>query len=175
MVVRLGAAICDAAIMLAYSSAAISQLDIATVHSCAANSKGMWIKNAATMGVTFIGVASTYSPYRPGYHSGGTETASDEPYNASEWAAAIQIDLRDKFGGVQYGESYRKTYALVVSVDKQAIIKINDVGPLKPGRVIDFNEQTMRYFDPTLLLGLIPNVQVTPLLGDDWTPGPIEG
>ena len=40
-----------------------------------------------------------------------------------------------------------------------AIVKVNDIGPLKPGRVIDFNEQTMRYFDPTLRLGVIQNVQ----------------
>ncbi len=53
--------------------------------------------------------------------------------------------------------------------------KINDVGPLRSGRVIDFNEQTMRYFDPTLELGLINSVQVTPLRGDDWTTGPLGG
>jgi rare lipoprotein A len=31
----------------------------------------------------------------------------------------------------------------------------------------------MRYFDPSLRLGVIQNVKVTPLPGDDWTPGPI--
>jgi hypothetical protein len=35
-------------------------------------------------------------------------------------------------------------------------VKINDVGPLEPGRVIDLNEQTMRYFDPGMRRGLIP-------------------
>ena len=49
----------------------------------------------------------------------------------------------------------------------------NDVGPLEPGRIIDLNERTMRYFDSTLQRGLIPNVKVTPLRGDHWTPGPI--
>jgi rare lipoprotein A len=44
---------------------------------------------------------------------------------------------------------------------------------LEPGRIIDLNEQTMRHFDPTLQRGLIPNVKVTPLRGDHWTPGPI--
>jgi rare lipoprotein A len=63
--------------------------------------------------------------------------------------------------------------ALVEAIDKKVIVKINDVGPLKPGRVIDLNEQTMRYFDPTLQLGLIHNIKVTPLSGDDWSPGPI--
>jgi rare lipoprotein A len=62
----------------------------------------------------------------------------------------------------------------VEGADKKAIIKINDVGPLKAGRVIDFNEQTMRYFDPTLKLGLIRGVMITPLVGDDWPTGPIE-
>jgi rare lipoprotein A len=58
-------------------------------------------------------------------------------------------------------------------MNKKAIVKVNDVGPLKPGRIIDFNERTMRYFDPTLRRGLIQNVKVTRLHGDDWTPGPI--
>jgi rare lipoprotein A len=130
--------------------------------------------NAVGTGVTIIGVASTYNPYRPGRQEGGKETASGEPYDPIEWTAAIHTDLREKFGGVGYGRQYRHAYALVEGVDKKAIVKINDVGPLKPGRVIDFNEQTMRYFDPTLKLGLIHGVMVTPLLGDDWPTGPIE-
>ena len=123
---------------------------------------------------TIVGVASTYNPFRPGRMEGGKQTASGERYNPVEWTAAIQTDLREKFGGVSYGKQYRPAYALVESVDKKAIVKINDIGTLKPGRVIDFNEQTMRYFDPTLKLGLIPGVMVTPLLGDDWPTGPIE-
>ena len=51
--------------------------------------------------------------------------------------------------------------------------KINDVGPLTPGRIIDFNERTMRYFDPSLQRGVIEGIKVTPLSGDDWTPGPV--
>jgi len=130
--------------------------------------------NAVGTGVTIIGVASTYNPYRPGRLEGGKETASGEPYDPIEWTAAIQIDLREKFGGVSYGKQYRPAYALVEGVDKKAIIKINYVGQLKPGRVIDFNEQTMRYFDPTIKRGLIHGVMVTPLIGDDWPTGPIE-
>jgi rare lipoprotein A len=49
------------------------------------------------------------------------------------------------FGGVRYGMAYRPAYALVANADKHVIVKINDVGLLEPGRVIDFNEQTMRY------------------------------
>ena len=67
---------------------------------------------------------------------------------------------REKFGGINGGKA---RYALVD----------NDVGPLEPGRIIDLNERTMRYFDSTLQRGLIPNVKVTPLRGDHWTPGPI--
>ena len=134
-------------------------------------------ENAAVSAVTFLGTASTYNPFRPGYQSGGPETASGEQYDPAAWTAAIQIDLREMFGGVRYGKDYQPSYALVAKDSKegsrQAIVKINDVGPLEPGRVIDFNEQTMRYFDPSLELGLIALVEVTPLRGVDWLPGPI--
>jgi rare lipoprotein A len=155
VVVRLSAAISGAAIMFAHCSVAMAHTEIPVVHAAAA----------------VVGAASMYNPYRPGYREGGIETASGERYNASAWAAAIQTNLREKFGGVRPGA--RARYALVESFNKKAIIKINDVGPLKPGRIIDFNERTMRYFDPTLRVGLINNVKVTPLHGDDWTPGPV--
>jgi rare lipoprotein A len=122
---------------------------------------------------SIMGAASTYNPYRHDQHSGGPKTASGELYDPTTWTAAIHMDFRKEFGGVHYGKDYRLAYALVVSSDKQVIVKINDVGPLEPGRVIDFNERTMRYFDPALRLGLIFPVKVTPLLGDDWAPGPI--
>jgi rare lipoprotein A len=64
-------------------------------------------------------------------------------------------------------------YALVEGGDKKAIVKINDVGPLTSGRIIDLNERSMRYFDPSLRLGVIKDVKVTPLPGSDWTPGPV--
>jgi rare lipoprotein A (peptidoglycan hydrolase) len=78
--------------------------------------------------------------------------------------------LREQFGGVRYGKNYRPTFALVESGEKYVIVKINDVGPLRPGRVIDLNERSMRYFDPTQQLGLISDVKVT-LLRDDEEPG----
>jgi len=159
MVVRVSAAIRGAAIVLICSSAAMARSEIRAVHSYAAD------------GATIVGAASMYNPYRPGYREGGTETASGERYNPSAWAAAIQTDLREKFGGVRRGN--KASYALVEGINKKAIVKINDVGPLTWGRVIDFNEQTMRYFDPTLRLGLIHDIKVTPLKGNDWTPGPI--
>ena len=121
-----------------------------------------------------VGSASMYNPCAPGMPAEDAETASGEMYDAEAWTAAIQIDLRARFGGVRYGRNYRHAYALVESEDKRAIVRINDVGPLASGRVIDLNERTMRYFDPTLELGVVPTVRITPLSGSDWTPGPVE-
>jgi rare lipoprotein A len=92
--------------------------------------------------------ASIYDPSVPGYRSGGVETATGEHYDPSEWAGAIQTDLRGEFGGLLHGA--KPSFAVVESTDKKVIAKINDVGPLEPGCVIDFDKQTMRYFDPTL-------------------------
>lgn len=122
-----------------------------------------------------IGIASTYNPFRDGPTEGGVQTASGELYDPTAWTAAIQADLRAQFGGVRYGRLYRPAYVLVECGDKQAIVKINDVGPLKPGRVIDLNERSMRYFDPFLRRGLLPDVRITLLPGEDWTPGPLGG
>ena len=122
-------------------------------------------------GDAIVGAASTYNPFRPGWREGGPNTASGERYDPSVWAAAIKTSLRQKFGGVQYGA--RPKYALVEAVGKKVIVKINDVGPLTPGRIIDLNERAMRYFDPSLQLGVIYSVIVRPLSGDYWVPGPV--
>lgn len=124
-------------------------------------------------GPAAVGIASTYNPYRDGPMEGGVQTASGEFYDPTAWTAAIQTDLRTQFGGVRYGRLYRPAYVLVECGDKQAIVRVNDVGPLKPGRVIDLNERAMRYFDPFLHRGLLPDVRVTLLPGEDWTPGPL--
>ena len=163
MVLRLSTAIRGAVMTLAFSSVAMAQSEIDAVQS-----NDVVI---AASGVAIIGAASMYNPYRPGYREGGVNTASGERYDSSEWAAAIKTNLREEFGGVRYGA--RPKYALVEGAGKKAIIKINDVGPLAPGRIIDFNERTMRYFDPSLLRGVIDAVKVTPLFGDDWTLGPV--
>jgi rare lipoprotein A len=163
MVLRLSASICGAGIIFLCSSAAMARSEICAGHLCAVG--------RAALGTPIVGAASMYNPYRPGYREGGAETASGDHYDPSAWAAAIQINLRDDFGGVRHGGS--AGYALIEGMNKKAIVKINDVGPLKPGRIIDFDERTMRYFDPTLRLGLIRNVKVTPLHGNDWAPGPI--
>ncbi len=162
MVFRSIAAICGAVITLAIS-VAMARSEIGAVHSNA-------VGNAAS-GAAIVGAASMYNPHRPGWREGGLNTASGERYDPSAWAAAIQTSLRKKFGGVRYGANPK--YALVEAAGKKAIVKINDVGPLTPGRIIDLNERTMRHFDPSLRLGVVYGVRVTPLSGDDWTPGPI--
>jgi rare lipoprotein A len=151
MLLRFGAAICGTAILLACSPVAVAK--------------------DSQNGAAIVGAASMYDPNHPGYREGGQELANGERYNPSAWAAAIQTDLRSKFGGVHHGT--KAAYALVESGTRKAIIKINDVGPLKPGRVIDFDRQAMHYFDPSLQRGVISGVKVTPLNGDHYTAGPV--
>jgi len=126
------------------------------------------------LGIAIIGAASMYNPFRPGYQTGGIETASGELYDPAAWTAAIQSDLRGDFGGVRYGKDYRPVFALVESGGKRVVVKINDVGPLLPGRVVDLNQQVMHYFDPSLQHGLVRDIQITPLPGRGWVPGPVE-
>src|SRR5437016_6473799 len=162
MLFRSSAAICGAVVALAIS-VTIARSEIVAVHSSA-------VVNTAS-GEAIVGAESTYKPLRPGWREGGRNTASGERYDPSVWAAAIKTSLRQKFGGVQYGA--RPKYALVEAVGKKVIVKINDVGPLTPGRIIDLNERAMRHFDPSLQLGVIHGVKVRPLSGDYWTPGPV--
>ena len=162
MVLRPSAAVCGALVTLSISIPT-ARSETATVHASA-------VVDAAC-GDAIVGAASTYNPFRPGWREGSRSTASGERYNPSVWAAAIKTGLRRKFGGVHYGA--RPKYALVEAVGKKVIVKINDVGPLTPGRIIDLNERTMRYFDPGLQRGVIHDVTVRPLSGDYWTPGPV--
>jgi peptidoglycan lytic transglycosylase len=131
-------------------------------------------KYAALFGTAIVGAASTYNPYYEGINFDEIQTASGELYNPAAWTAAIRIDLRQQFGGIRYGKDYQPAFALVESGERKAIIRINDVGPLGHGRVIDLNERSMRYFDPTEQRGLISDVKVTLLPGEYWTPGPID-
>jgi len=130
-------------------------------------------EEAALSRTTIIGTISTYNPYRDGREEGGAQTASGELYDPAAWTAAIQTGLRNQFGGVRYGKLYQPTYALIASGAKRLIVKINDVGPLKSGRVLDLNERSMRYFDPFLAQGLIQDVKITMLPGEDWQAGPV--
>ena len=97
-------------------------------------------------------------------HSRSKIIVAEQRLGWTDEAAAIKTSLRRKFGGVQYGA--RPKYALVEAVGKKVIVKINDVGPLTPGRIIDLNERAMRHFDPSLHLGVIHGVRVSPLSGD---------
>ena len=160
MVFRSSAAVCGALVVLVSS---VTRSEASGVHSSA-------VVDAAC-GKVIVGAASTYNPFKPGKEEGGPRTASGERYDLSVWTAAIKTSLRRKFGGVQFGA--RPKFALVEAVGKKVIVKINDVGPLRPGRIIDLNERTMRHFDPSMELGVIPDVTVRPLSGDDWTTGPV--
>src|SRR5437870_10568080 len=157
MLFRSSAAICGAVVALAIS-VTIARSEIAAVHSSA-------VVDEAS-GNAIVGAASTYNPFKPGWREGGPNTASGERYDPSVWAAAIKTTLRQKFGGVQYGA--RPKFALVEAIGKKIIVKINDVGPLMPGRIIDLNERAMRHFDPSMELGVIYGVKVSPLSGDYW-------
>jgi len=156
------AAICGAVVALA-TSVPVARSEVVAVHSSA-------VVNEAS-GDAIVGAASTYNPFRPGRQEGGPDTASGERYDPSVWAAAIKTSLRGKFGGVQFG--VRPKFALVEALGKKIIVKINDVGPLTPGRIIDLNERAMRHFDPSLDRGVIHDVKVRPLSGDYWIPGPV--
>jgi rare lipoprotein A len=132
--------------------------------------------SAPQAGDVIVGAASMYNPYDESdadADAGGVETASGELYVPIAWTAAIQSDLRDTFAGVRYGRCYRPAFALVECNGRRAIVKINDIGPLRPGRVIDFSVQAMHYFGPSLQRGVLDGVQVTPFVGSNWTPGPL--
>lgn len=161
MLFRSSAAVCGALVALAVSVTVVRS-ETRGVHSSAVDG----ISRDA-----IVGAASMYNPFKPGKEEGGPSTASGERYDPSAWAAAIKTSLRRKFGGVQFGA--RPRYALIEAVGKKVIVKINDVGPLRPGRIIDLNERTMRHFDPSLKLGVIDDVKVRPLSGDNWTLGPV--
>ena len=72
MTLRLCATICVASIMVAQSH-------FATARAAQQDST----KSNGTMGSAINGIASTYNPFRPGYRSGGKETASGELYDPS--------------------------------------------------------------------------------------------
>jgi rare lipoprotein A len=162
MLSRSSAAVCGALVALAMS--------VTSARSETREVRSTTVVDAAA-GDAIVGAASTYNPFKPGKEEGGPRTASGERYDPSAWTAAIKTSLRRKFGGVRFGE--KPKFALVEAEGKKVIVKINDVGPLRPGRIIDLNERTMRHFDPSLEQGVIGDVKVSPLAGDHWTPGPV--
>src|SRR4029079_5524181 len=85
----------------------------------------------------FVGAASTYNPHDPADRDARqAQTASGELYDANDWTAAVHVDLRWQFGGVRFGRNYIPTYALIESGDRLVIVRINEVGPLRPGRIV---------------------------------------
>ena len=79
MFVRLSAAICGAGIVFLSSAVAMARSEIRDVQSSTAD--------RTAYGITIVGAASMYNPYRPGRGEGGLETASGERYDPSGWAA----------------------------------------------------------------------------------------
>lgn len=126
-------------------------------------------------GDSLSGAASMYDPTdATDRDSGDMNTSSGEIYDPEAWTAAIRTDLRYQFGGVRFGKNYRRSFALVEGNGLRLIVRINDVGPLRPGRLIDLNKRAMRYFDPTLKRGVIKDMKVTPLAGSEIAAGPVE-
>jgi len=139
------------------------------------NREGSRVTRYTPAAAAIVGTASMYDPTDANDRdSGDMNTASGEIYDPDGWTAAIRTDFRAQFGGVGFGRNYRPTFALVESSDKRAIVRINDIGPLKRGRIIDLNKRAMRFFDPTLNAGLLDKIKVTPLAGTDVAVGPVD-
>lgn len=113
-----------------------------------------------------VGVASFYDDPGP--------TASGETYDPDAFTAAVQLKLRDKFGGVGYGKKYQPVYGIAEYGGKKLVLKFNDVGPLRPGRKFDLSRAAMAYFGG-LDVGLLPGFKVTRLpIGQTYATGPLE-
>lgn len=123
------------------------------------------------------GAASTYNPAKPGWRTGGTKLATGGRYNPKAYEAALQTDLAAKYQ-MGHGKYPQNGFALVEQGDKKLIVKINDNGPLVPGRIIDLNEASMRYLSNNKYgnnSGVLGDVKVTVLEGTGYTPGPVAG
>ncbi len=120
---------------------------------------------AISAGDVIVGPASFYDV--PG------ETASGEQYDPDTFTAAVQIELRGKFGGIGFGKDYRPCYALAEYAGRRAILKFNDVGPLVPGRKFDLSRAAMAHFGG-LDMGVLADLKITLLPPDrDYAPGPL--
>jgi rare lipoprotein A len=116
-------------------------------------------------GEVIVGIASFYDEPGP--------TASGEAYDPNAFTAAALIELRDKFGGIKFGKNYRAAYAIAEYGGKRAILKFNDVGPLRPGRKFDLSRAAMEHFGG-LEKGLLPDFKIVLLpLGRDYATGPL--
>jgi len=159
MVLRVCAAISGAAILFVYSSSAMAKLGI-VVKSTAASRH-----DACAMASPSLARRRCMILFNPDTMKAAYKRHPGRYTIPSRGLPRSRRILRETFGGVRHGKEYRPVYALVEVANKRAIVKTNDVGPLKPGPVIDFNKQTMRYFDPTLERRLVHSVKITPLPG----------
>lgn len=117
--------------------------------------------NLRETGKIFTGSASWYGR-KDGFQ--GKPTSNGEIFDTDKLTAAIQINLRDEFGGVSSGK--RVYYAKVTNTEnnKSVVVRINDVGPLVLGGVIDLSEAAFkRIASGGLGQGRIPNVTVEKL------------
>jgi len=88
--------------------------------------------------VVIVGNATFYDEF--------SVTSSGEAYDPKAFTAAVQLALRDKFGGVRSAPHYRPAYVIAEFGGKRAVIKINNVGTMKPGRLFDLSRAAMEYF-----------------------------
>jgi rare lipoprotein A len=101
------------------------------------------------------------------------ETASGEQYDPKAFTAAAQFAIRDRFGGIKFGSLYRVAFAIAEYAGKKLILKVNDVGPLRPGRKFDLSRAAMEYFGG-VERGVLPDLKVTVLpVGQAFAPGPV--
>jgi hypothetical protein len=88
MVVRLGGAICVAAITFACSSYSVSSI----------GAEKDLTSNLVATDPGIVGVASSHTPYRKDNRSGGIETALSERYDPTRWTGAIHISYLADYG-----------------------------------------------------------------------------
>ena len=105
-------------------------------------------------------VTGKASYYGPGFY-GNTTSQGDPNFTSQGYTAAIRKDLRKQFGAGTYGKS---GLARVTNLNngRSIIVKVNDVGPLPTGRVVDLSEKSFRALSSggTLTEGLLNNVKV---------------
>lgn len=113
------------------------------------------------------GDASTYNPNLPGWRTGGQALATGGRYNPNAYEAALQLDWARRYG-CGYGSGKVCDAVVEGPTGRSMVVRINDNGPLVPGRVIDLNEKSMRYLSNGQYgnnSGVLRGVTVTVLCG----------
>ena len=112
----------------------------------------------------------TIRPMRPTWTPATKNLPPANATIANGWTAAIHRRPAGEIRRRPLRQKLSANFALVEASDKQLIVKINDVGPLKPAA--HRSQQTRdALFRPDAALGLIGNVKVTPLAGQQWALG----